>query len=341
MKVGIIGCGVVADYGHAPAIRSTEGLTIGGAYDPDQAVMAAFCKRHEVPGFASLDAMLDSGIDTVAICSPPEAHGANAIAASLRRLPILCEKPIAQTEADALDMIAEVRRNETPITVGFVYRYSPVAQTIHKIIREGLIGEPRSLRLIYLWDLHGQWMADPNGKWVESPRWRGRMLEGGPMVDCGVHQIDLARWWLGKEIVHTAGAGAWVSNYEAPDHVTLHLDHEGGCHTMVEISFTYGHTARETRSVFQYEIIGTGGVLRFDREGWILEVRNGEGTTRYPGASEKDFPGMYAAFRDAFASGDFSEMPTVEDGLIATRIARTATDHLIEQRKRLLSATPV
>jgi len=154
------------------------------------------------------------------------------------------------------------------------------------------------------------------------------------MVDCGVHQIDLARWWLGDEVARTTVAGAWVSNYEAPDHLYLHMDHERGAHSMVEMSFTYGHTAKEPNPHFSYHLIGTGGVIRYDRDGYILEARTGEQTIRLPGSSEKNFHGMHAAFAEALRTGEPGHLPSGRDGLIATRLARTATDQAIANRMR-------
>jgi predicted dehydrogenase len=156
------------------------------------------------------------------------------------------------------------------------------------------------------------------------------MEEGGPLVDCGVHQIDLSRWWLGSEVIGWTPKGAWVGKYQAPDHVWLHMDHEDGAMSTVEVSYSYGHTAKEPRSVFTYELIGTGGVIRYDRDGYILEARTGQGTITAPGASEKNFPGMYAGLVERLNGGKI-EMPTAEDGIIATRIARQATDELIRE----------
>lgn len=295
--------------------------------------MHAFAAKHGgIPTHTSCESLLESDLRAVTICSPPAAHADNALRAAEHGLAILCEKPISPTEAEAVAMTSAIQALGVPFYIGFVYRFSPVAIQIRRWIREGVIGEVRSLRLLYLWDLHGQWMPDGNGEWIESPRWRGRMLEGGPMVDCGVHQIDLARWWLGSEVVRTTAAGAWVSEYEAPDHVYVHLDHENGAHTMVEMSFTYGHTAARPRSQFVYELIGTGGVIRFDRDGYVLEILNGSGVFRGEGASEKNFAGMYAEFHRAVETGDPGMMPSASDGIMATRIAREATDAVIAGR---------
>ena len=218
------------------------------------------------------------------------------------------------------------------LATGFCYRFSTVAQNIKRLVDDGAIGSVRSLRLVYIWNLHGRDIVNAEGQSVPNPYFVGRMEEGGPMVDCGVHQIDLARWWLASDVDQYQAAGAWVENYQAPDHMWLHLDHDNGAHTMAEMSFTYGHTVRDPLAHFSYHLIGTDGVIRYDRDGWAFEVRTRYGTHRLPGASEKNFEGMYAAFARALESGDPGDLPTGMDGLRATQIARDATESVIARR---------
>ncbi len=328
-----MGCGVVADYGHIPAILRTPGLELSALFDPDPGRLRAASEKFGVrAAFADQERFLDEPLDAVVVASPAWAHRDNVLAAAARGLHVLCEKPIAMLDTEAEAMIEAMKAAGRMLLSGFVYRFSPVAQQIRQWIRESAVGEIRSLRLIYIWDLHGRYEMLPNGSWIESPRWVGRMEEGGPLVDCGVHQIDLARWWLGSEVVRSRAFGAWVADYEAPDHVYLHMDHERGEHTAIEVSFTYGHTAREPQAQFSYDLIGSGGVLRYDRNGYILEARTGDGVIRVPGASEKNFPGMYTALAEVLERGAPGDFPTAEDALIATQIARTATDEVIRAR---------
>ena len=154
------------------------------------------------------------------------------------------------------------------------------------------------------------------------------------MVDCGVHQIDLARFWLGSEVTEWQAAGAWVDGYDAPDHMYLHMDHENGAHTMVEISYSYCFTAKEPINQFVYELIGSEGVIRYDRGGKLFEMRNAAGTVQMPFSGEKNFAGMYEAFANALESGTSDTLPTATDGLVAARISRNATDALIAKHKR-------
>lgn len=328
-----MGCGVVADYGHLPAIMETKGLELVALFDPDEERVNAAAARFGHPAaHTNVEAFFDERLDAVLVASPAWAHRENVLMAAERGLHVLCEKPLGMDDEEVEEMIAAMDKAGKMLCTGFVYRFSPVAMQMKRWVEENAAGEIRSLRLVYLWDLHGQWEFSADGVWRESPRWRGRMLEGGPMVDCGVHQIDLARWWLGDEVVSFDAAAAWVADYEAPDHVYLHMDHARGAHTMVEMSFTYGHTAKEPAPLFTYELIGTGGVLRYDRNGWLLEARNGQATLRVPGASEKNFPGMHAAWAEALRTGEPGHLPSGRDGLIATQIARTATEKLIERR---------
>jgi predicted dehydrogenase len=333
IRVGLIGCGSVADFGHAPAIRDTEGLDLVAICDPDEARLRDFQCKFGVPSVSPvIGEFLQNDLDVVVIASPPFAHLDNAVQAAKAGAHVLCEKPLADSIEASKMMVAEVAACNRMLFTGFVYRFSPVASQIRQWVRDGVVGEVRSMRLIYNWNLHGRYLQGDSGEWNESALWRGRMVEGGPLIDCGVHQIDLARWWLGSEVAHFTSAGAWVTDFEAPDHIYLHMTHASGALSTVEVSFTYGHTARESRSEFLYELIGSGGVIRYDRNGYVLEARNGQGTIVGQGASEKNFPGMYAALKIAIESGNPSGMPSGEDGIEATRIAEEATESLIAER---------
>ena len=334
-KIGLMGCGMIAEYGHLPAILATEGLEAWAVYDPDPEHAYGLQHKYGIPhGYTVSSMFFESGIDAVVVASAAPAHLLNVTEAARYGLPVLCEKPLAMNDDDAEFMIQTMSDAGLMLATGFCYRFSSVAQNIKRLVSTGAIGDVRSLRLVYIWNLHGRDRVTSAGEIIVNPYWQGRMVEGGPIVDCGVHQIDLARWWLGSEVASFQAAGAWVENYEAPDHMWLHLDHENEAHTMVEMSFSYGHTVKDPRSHFAYHLIGTDGIVRYDRDGWLFEVRTKHGTHRLPGASEKNFEGLYAAFARALETGDVSELPTGYDGLRATQIARQATEDVIARRHR-------
>lgn len=335
-RIGLMGCGTVADYGHIPVILSTPGLSLHAVFDPDpQRLKSVQEKFGIVKAFTDEEAFFQSGFDAVTVTSPAPCHLANIRSACRHGKHILCEKPLGMTEDECREMIACAKQAGVMLFTGFDYRFSPASLQIRQWVRDGAIGELRALRLIYIWNCHGKRIRDEHGTLIESPRRQGRMLEGGPLVDCGVHQIDLARFWTGSEVTSWSAAGAWVDEYEAPDHVFLHLDHANGAHSTVEISFSYCHTCQQPVNVFSYDLIGTKGLIRYDRNARILDMRNQDGVVTMPFAPEKNFAALYEHYRDALIAGHSETLPTGLDGLMAAKISRDATDDLIRRHGRV------
>ncbi len=335
-KIGLMGCGNVATYGHLPAIRDTEGLELHAIYDPNskQVHDLASPERFDVPNACDTEeAFFASGIDAVTITSPAPFHEANVLSATAHGLPILCEKPLAMDKAQGQRMIDAAQAANVPLYVAFCYRFSPSALKIKELVTQGAIGDVRSLRLIYNWDCHGKYNHRDPAQGIAKHR-EGRMLEGGPMVDCGTHQIDLAQWWLGSPVVRATGHGAWADEYEAPDHVYAHLDHDNGTHTMVEMSYSYGHTMKEPENSFVYQLIGTEGVINYDRNISRFEMRNMHGTHILEYHHEKDFGGMYRAYAQALHTGEAGNMPTAIEGLRVTDLAVEVTEQAIAARHK-------
>ena len=333
IKLGVIGCGMIAERGHLPAIQQTPRLVLEALFDPRRERALAMQQRFQANhAYPSEEDFWRADFDAVVICTPAPLHLEHVTKAAAHGKHILCEKPLAMTERDIEEMIRIIDQANVKLYTGFTYRFSPAALEIYRLVKNGEIGEVRALRLIYLWNLHGKWQYDAGGAKIPSPLRVGRMEEGGPMVDCGVHQIDLARWWLGSEVDSLRGIGVWVEDFEAPDHMYLHMGHECGAHTMLEMSFSYNATSKESRSNFQYELIGTDGVIRFNREEHSFELRNSHGTQYLAWHPEKNFRGMYDELLYVLTNHEDRNMPLAHDGLVATRIAREATNQAIRER---------
>lgn len=328
-----MGCGCVADYGHLPAILNVSGLELHAIFDPDEKNLKRMQEKYGVPNaYKDSEKFFKSGIEAVSITSPAPCHRQNVLDAARFGLPVICEKPLAMDRAESEEMIGVMKKAGLSLYSGFCYRFSPCALKIRSLIGEKAIGDVRALRLIYNWDGHGKYEIDSDGRKVIQKRREGRMIEGGPVVDCGTHQIDLAMFWLNSDIVACCGHGAWVDDYEAPDHMWLHMDHSNGAHTVVEISYSYHHTSKDIRREFVYEIIGTEGVIRYDGEEKSFTMRNSSGTYELDFHPVKDFEGMYAEWAKALCTGGSDLLTTAEDGMKVIDIARKATNEAIRKR---------
>lgn len=335
IKIGLMGCGTVAGYGHLPAIAATAGLKLESLFEPDPQRLARAGDKYNVPQRfdRDMDAFMES-VDAVTITSPAPCHRENVLCAAKHRKPVLCEKPLAMTDAQGEEMADAMKRAGVPLWVGFTYRFSPVAREIKRRVAAGEIGQVKSGRLVYIWDCHGKFeRRGPHAGEINQRR-HARMLEGGPMVDCGVHQVDLARWWLDSEVVRFTGHGAWVDEYEAPDHVWLHLDMNSGAHILIESSFSYSHTALEQRWHYVFELIGTRGVIRCLRDNESFEIWTPSEMKKLDWDGEKNFEGMYAQLVEAIEKNDPGGLATPRDGIEATRIARQGTEMAMANRLR-------
>jgi predicted dehydrogenase len=131
-------------------------------------------------------------VDLVDISTPGNLHHPMAMAASSAGKMVWCEKPLANTLDEAVEMANAVRAAGVHHAVFHNYRFSPAVRLAKRMIDEGDIGEIRHIRAVYLQD----WIADPN-----FPRvWRLQksMSGSGALGDIGSHIIDLARFLVGE-----------------------------------------------------------------------------------------------------------------------------------------------
>lgn len=138
-------------------------------------------------------------IDLVDVCTPGDTHAPIAIAAAQAGKHVFCEKPLANTLADAKAMLAAARDAGVRHMVNFNYRRAPAVSLARQMIEAGEIGEVRQWRATYLQD----WLVDP-----ESPySWRmdKKIAGSGAHGDLNAHLIDLARFITGDEITEVVG----------------------------------------------------------------------------------------------------------------------------------------
>jgi predicted dehydrogenase len=139
-------------------------------------------------------------IDVVDICTPGDTHVDIALAALAAGKHVLCEKPLANSAADAQRM-ADTAANASAVTMcGFSYRRTPALALARELIAAGRVGEIRHVRAQYLQD----WLSDRDAPHT----WRlDRERAGsGALGDIGAHSIDTAQWLTGQRIEAVSAA---------------------------------------------------------------------------------------------------------------------------------------
>ena len=136
-------------------------------------------------------------IDLIDICTPGDSHAEIAIAALAAGKHVLCEKPLANTVAEARAMVAAARAARAAgvrSMCGFNYRRVPAVTLMRQLVAAGRIGTIRHVRAVYLQD----WIVDPEFPLVW--RLRAEQAGSGALGDIGAHIVDLTQFVTGQRI---------------------------------------------------------------------------------------------------------------------------------------------
>jgi myo-inositol 2-dehydrogenase/D-chiro-inositol 1-dehydrogenase len=200
LGIGIIGAGVMgADHARTVA-RHIAGAHVAALSDVDQARAAAIgaevgARRVLGDAFALI---ADPGVDAVLVASPDATHADLVLACLKAGKPVLCEKPLAASSEDCLRIVvAEKALGRTLVQVGFMRRFDPA----YVAMKAALTGGTTGPALLF----HCQHRN------ASAPPWWESLMS---ITNAAVHEIDIARWLLGAEIVRgqvhrSAGGGAF------------------------------------------------------------------------------------------------------------------------------------
>ena len=204
LRIGLIGCGGICRYAHAPAWKSDERAEIVAVCDilPDRAKELAkdfFPKAATTTDYRELLKRKD--IDAVDICTPNDLHSEIAIAAFAAGKHVFCEKPDAISPAKALEMKKASEKAGKLLMVMRNNRFTEAAVIAKSFIEQGKMGE------IYAGRCGWQRRRGSPGRggWFTTKAKSG----GGPLIDLGVHMIDLAVWLMGNPRPVAVSGNTW------------------------------------------------------------------------------------------------------------------------------------
>ncbi|MGO9217024.1 MAG: Gfo/Idh/MocA family protein [Streptosporangiaceae bacterium] len=213
-----LGVGMVG-YAFMGAAHSQAWRTAPHVFDlPLRPVLAALCGRDpgataaaaERYGFADTEtdwrALLErDDVQLIDVCTPGDSHAEISVAALEAGKHVLCEKPLANTTAEAESMAAAAGRAQARgvrSMVGFNYRRVPALALARELIASGRVGEIRHVRASYLQD----WLTDP--AFPLTWRLQREHAGSGALGDLGAHIVDLAQYLTGQLIAGVSGAAA-------------------------------------------------------------------------------------------------------------------------------------
>ena len=202
----------------------------------------------------SINEIVQSEVQFAIIASPAPFHAQHAIPLIQAGIPVLIEKPVSVTQADAQALIDAEAKYQTPVAVGYCLRYLPSAQKVRQMLQEGVIGT-----LYNAFIEIGQYLPDwrPTKDYRETVSAKAE-LGGGVLLELS-HELDYAQWILGSLIPrHVILRASEELGLEVEDNADLLMTTMKGAVVNIHLDFLQRKAHRKCR------FIGSEGCIEWD-----------------------------------------------------------------------------
>ncbi|MFE6195627.1 Gfo/Idh/MocA family oxidoreductase [Streptomyces sp. NPDC057838] len=320
LRVGLVGYGLAGSVFHAPLIAATEGLVLDTVVtsNPERQQQA----RAEFPDVrlaASPDELFARAaeLDLIVVASPNKTHVPLATTALEAGLPVVVDKPVAGTAAEARALAALAEERGLLLSVFQNRRWDNDFLTLRKLLAEGELGD--------VWRFESRferWRPKPKGGWRES----GDPAEiGGLLYDLGSHVVDQALVLFGPATAVYAETDVRRPGAETDDDTFIALTHASGVRSHLYVSATTAQLGPRFRVLgsragyVKYGLDPQEAALREGRRpgaDWGVEpeslwgrVGSGESPVTGGGRTEPTLPGDYPAYYAAVAQALLAGAP--------------------------------
>lgn len=188
LRIGVIGLGMGRH--HIGCYLTHPSAEVVAIADPDQARLKEVGEKHQIQGrYIDARTMLrDERLDLVSVATPNKFHKPLTIAAIRAGAHVLCEKPMAMNAGEARQMLAAAKKAGRRLMINFSYRFTEQSWALKQQVETGILGEIYFARTVW----HRRRGLPGFGGWFGQKALAG----GGPLIDLGVHRLDLALWLM-------------------------------------------------------------------------------------------------------------------------------------------------
>ncbi|MEU3293821.1 Gfo/Idh/MocA family oxidoreductase [Streptomyces longwoodensis] len=324
MRIGILGLGRIGAF-HAETLSGLDAVDSLIVADPFADAAKAAAERFGAEVADSPEALLAAGVDGIVVAAATDAHPALIRAGVEAGVPVFCEKPVARTIGEGVEVLRAVRDTDVPIQIGYNRRFDAGFVAARAAVRGGELGTLHTVRSTTLDP------APPPAAYVAT--------SGGIFRDCSVHDFDIIRWVTGREVTEVYAAGG----NRGADHIREagDADTTGAVLTLDDGTLAVVSNSRHN---------GRGYDVRMEIHGFRdsiavglddkLPLRSVEPGVTFPAGTPHDFfmdrfTAAYRAELIAFTEVVAGTRPspcTIEDALEAGWIAEACTLSLHEHR---------
>ncbi|MEH7387393.1 Gfo/Idh/MocA family oxidoreductase [Bacillus sp. JJ1521] len=273
VKIAVIGCGSIAQHRHLPEYAMNENVEIVAVCDIVEERVHKVASEYDVIAYTNYEELLaNPGVEAVSVCTPNYLHAPVSIAALEAGKHVLCEKPMATSKQEAMNMIEAAKKSNKKLMIGHNQRFVASHQKARQLIEEGVLGKIYSFRTTFGHGGPEGWSVDGKESWF----FKKNEAFIGAMGDLGVHKTDLLRFLLGEEFVEV---GSFIEtsakeNADVDDTAVCILRTESGIIGTLAASWSY--VSKEDNSTIFY---GEKAILRIEDDpvaNVIIQYKNGE-----------------------------------------------------------------
>ena len=326
LKVGVIGLGM--GRWHVEAFSAHPRAEVVAIADPDTGRLAELGDKHSIAGrYTYAEEMLaNETLDIVAVATPNKFHKPLTIAALEAGAHVLCEKPMAMNAAEAREMLTASKTADKRLMINFSYRFTPEAARLKQEVDSGTLGD--------IYYARTEWLRRRGlpgfGGWFGQKAMSG----GGPLIDLGVHRLDLALWLMGYPVptwVMASTCNPIASRlakqsgraFDVEDFATAMIKFEDGA--TLDLTASWASNIKE-QELMQTRLLGTeaGLIQRNRNEGYEFEAeiyleRNGNQYDMQPHGKAQDGTSPMGHFVDCILN-NVPHTATGEEGLLVMEI---------------------
>ena len=198
MKIGIIGCGKIAQVRHIPEYAANPHAQLHGYFDFVRERAEEMVEKYGGRAYGSVEELLaDPEIDAVSVCVANHAHAEVSIAALRAGKHVLCEKPMAVTMEQCEQMVLEADRAGKKLMIGQNQRLAKAHAKAKELLDSGIIGKVITFKTCFGHSGPDNWSVDSGtSNWFFDKK----RSAFGAMADLGVHKTDLIQYLLGSTV---------------------------------------------------------------------------------------------------------------------------------------------
>jgi myo-inositol 2-dehydrogenase/D-chiro-inositol 1-dehydrogenase len=261
----------------------------------------------------------DKSLEVVGLFTLADSRPAFIRRALAERKHIIAEKPIAADVQTEWELVKEIEASDRLVAVNLFNRNAWYHKEIQQHIAEGEIGELAIIRVCHMTPGH-------------LPT-EGHEPEGPPFHDCGMHYVDVARWYAKSEYktFHAQGVRMW--NYKEPWWVQTHGTFDNGIVFDITQGFVYGHLAKDKTHNCYVDCIGTKGIarMRHNFKDATIEIHGTDTTIMKTAAfNDKKLDVMVDLFARSLVAGKNVGFPTPRDSVVASEVAWAMLDDAVK-----------